>query len=105
MGDQLDILQEMGAIKANRTLGGGAAPFLLGRGKLLLEELNEVFDALDSEPKESEPTAHDETQSWDVFIAHASEDKEKFVRPLAEELSNHIRVWYDEFTLTVGDSL
>ena len=36
VGDQIDILDGMGAIKANRTLGGGAAPFLLGTGKLLL---------------------------------------------------------------------
>ena len=42
----------------------------------------------------------------DVFICHASEDKEEFVRPLAEALrSNHVEVWYDEFTLNVGDSL
>ena len=42
----------------------------------------------------------------DVFICHASEDKDDFVRPLAEALrSNHVEVWYDEFTLNVGDSL
>jgi hypothetical protein len=43
---------------------------------------------------------------WDVFISHASEDMEDFVRPLAESLSRSgLRVWYDEFTLKVGDSL
>ncbi len=43
---------------------------------------------------------------YDVFICHASEDKDDFVRPLAERLKNqHIDVWYDEFSLTVGDSL
>jgi hypothetical protein len=42
----------------------------------------------------------------DVFICHASEDKEDFVRPLAEALrSYHLDVWYDEFALTIGDSL
>ena len=42
----------------------------------------------------------------DVFICHASEDKDDFVRPLAEALrSNHVEVWYDEFMLNVGDSL
>jgi hypothetical protein len=42
----------------------------------------------------------------DVFICHASEDKEDFVRPLAELLTQqHIDVWYDEFSLSVGDSL
>jgi len=42
---------------------------------------------------------------WDVFISHASEDKERFVRNLADELGKSIRVWYDEFTLKIGDSL
>jgi hypothetical protein len=43
---------------------------------------------------------------YDLFISHASEDKEEFVRPLAETLKNMgIKVWYDEFTLKVGDSL
>jgi hypothetical protein len=42
----------------------------------------------------------------DVFICHASEDKTEFVRPLAEALrSRHVDVWYDEFSLIVGDSL
>ena len=43
---------------------------------------------------------------FDVFICHASEDKDEFVRPLAECLrNNHIEVWYDEFSLKVGDSI
>jgi hypothetical protein len=42
----------------------------------------------------------------DVFICHASDDKDAFVRPLAERLrEQHIEVWYDEFSLKVGDSL
>lgn len=43
---------------------------------------------------------------WDVFISHASEDKESFVRPLALKLQEcGLRVWYDEFSLKLGDSL
>jgi len=43
---------------------------------------------------------------YDVFICHASEDKESFVRPLAHELrDNGLNVWYDEFSLKVGDGL
>lgn len=42
----------------------------------------------------------------DVFISHASEDKDDFVRPLAERLRDaHLEVWYDEFSLRLGDSL
>lgn len=44
--------------------------------------------------------------NYDVFISHASEDKDTFVKPLVEALqSNGYKVWYDEFTLKVGDSL
>ena len=40
------------------------------------------------------------------FISHASEDKDDFVRPLAQALqARGLSVWFDEFTLTVGDSL
>ena len=44
--------------------------------------------------------------TWDAFISHATEDKESFVRPLAEALrARGKKIWFDEFTLTVGDSL
>ena len=43
---------------------------------------------------------------WDVFISHAWEDKESFARPLAKALeAKGLRVWFDEFTLRVGDKL
>lgn len=43
---------------------------------------------------------------YDVFICHASENKDDIVRPLAEALKNsHLEVWYDEFSLVIGDSL
>lgn len=43
---------------------------------------------------------------WDVFISHASEDKESFVDPLAHRLKElAVRVWYDRFTLVPGDRL
>jgi TIR domain len=44
--------------------------------------------------------------TWDVFISHASEDKQQFVKPLAMILTRGgVKVWYDEFTLRAGDSL
>lgn len=43
---------------------------------------------------------------WDVFISHASEDKDEIARPLAKALeAKGLSVWYDEFSLRVGDSL
>lgn len=42
----------------------------------------------------------------DCFIVHASEDKDAVARPLALALSQMgFRVWYDEFSLEIGDSL
>lgn len=53
-----------------------------------------------------ESTDRDSRDPYDVFISHASEDKDDLVRPLAEGLSNEgISVWYDEFELQIGDSL
>jgi hypothetical protein len=43
---------------------------------------------------------------WDYFISHASEDKVAVAQPLASYLSKAgFKVWYDEFSLEVGDSL
>ncbi len=48
----------------------------------------------------------DENKEYDVFISHASEDKEIVVRPLAIALRDKgLSVWYDEFELRIGDSL
>jgi hypothetical protein len=42
----------------------------------------------------------------DLFISRASEDKDEVARPLAEELTRRgFRVWYDEYSLRLGDSL
>ena len=45
-------------------------------------------------------------KEYDVFISHASEEKDAVARPLAEALRNNgLSVWYDEFELRIGDSL
>lgn len=44
--------------------------------------------------------------TYDLFISHASEDKSEFVRELAQTLIDRgFRVWFDEFEITLGDSL
>ena len=43
---------------------------------------------------------------WDLFISHASEDKDDVARPLADRFVElGLKVWFDQYTLTVGDSL
>ncbi|MEP7216067.1 MAG: toll/interleukin-1 receptor domain-containing protein [Anaerolineaceae bacterium] len=42
----------------------------------------------------------------DVFVSHASEDKDEVARPLARALSDAgLAVWLDEYELTLGDSV
>ncbi len=51
------------------------------------------------------PVAHTQ-EVYDFFISHAKEDKDGFVRGLAEALqARGAKVWYDEFTLKIGDGL
>jgi len=61
-----------------------------------------------SEPTKATPrTSHAKPEEdWDVFISHASEDKDAIATPLAEALrAKGLRVWYDDFSLKLGDSL
>lgn len=52
------------------------------------------------------PSTSEDREAYDVFISHASEDKDMIVRSLAEALKEKkLEVWYDEFTLRIGDSL
>lgn len=47
-----------------------------------------------------------EEKEYDVFICHASEDKDDIARPLAEALQAlGLIVWFDEFTMRIGSSL
>jgi TIR domain len=46
-----------------------------------------------------------ESKKWDVFISHASEDKQ-FTDQLYAALTRHgVSVWYDKSVLVIGDSL
>lgn len=45
-------------------------------------------------------------QKADFFISHDSRDKNDVARPLYEELTKKgFKVWYDEYSLNIGDSL
>lgn len=47
-----------------------------------------------------------QSEAYDVFISHAWEDKDDFVRELAKKAREAgLRVWYDEENLKWGDSL
>jgi hypothetical protein len=51
-------------------------------------------------------TVATESERRDVFISHASEDKDTVAQPLAEELmARGLTVWFDQYELVLGDSL
>ena len=58
------------------------------------------------QPVQQEPNSGEPMDYYDVFVSHATEDKEEVARPLANALMEAgLRVWYDEFELKIGDSL
>ena len=75
---------------------------LLSQGAGLLLDTAHPPKSSDALAVATAPGSHE----YDAFICHASEDKAGFARPLAEKLrGDGFRVWYDEFELSVGDSL
>jgi hypothetical protein len=61
---------------------------------------------LTSSVKTGQGQPSSDAYQYDVFICHASEDKEDVAEPLAKTLlSKNVRVWYDAFSLELGDSL
>lgn len=75
----------------------------LNHQRAITQELRAQYTFRENEPHRV-MTARE--VSYDVFISHASEDKEDFVKPLVKALQQAgYKVWYDEFTLKVGDSL
>ena len=73
----------------------------------MLPEIREApLASIPSLVREQPPQVESGAEAYDVFISHASEDKETIVRSLVNELLNQsLKVWYDEFTLRIGDSL
>jgi len=65
-----------------------------------------VRPVVTDEPEDFADDSAVTTGEYDVFISHATEDKDAIVRPLANALVGEgLRVWYDEFELRIGDRL
>ena len=88
---------------------------LCGSTRASVRVLTGALPAIREAPLSSVPSlVHDHSgpvpeaggERYDVFISHASEDKDSVVRDLANALTAEgLRVWFDEFTLRIGDSL
>lgn len=89
----IDLGGYAGKVKHSVNMLPGALPTV--RQRLPLAQETNLFVA-----------DREEGKQYDVFISHASEDKEEVVRPLAIALqAKGVRVWYDEFEMKIGDSL
>lgn len=66
----------------------------------------ELERRLGAETGSIESTDNQALETPRVYLAHASEDKDSFARPLACHLiENGIDVWFDEWEIRAGDSL
>jgi len=103
INDAVSILGQQRYVELGETYG--VAPFdfnvvtLNARGRL-------EFERRKSQEGPKPEYVKEKHREWDIFISHASEDKNEIVRPLANALKKvGFRVWYDEIIITLGDSL
>jgi hypothetical protein len=84
-------------------MGGGDSSWLEVAARIRANARLNAEPARPSTPSTKSPKR---TSTYDVFISHASEDKEAIARPLYEALkARGLSVWFDEAELTLGDSL
>ena len=73
------------------------------------QRINELTDQIQAQSvaaSQNHMYAETGSEEFDVFISHASEDKESFVDGLYQELdSRGVKVWYDAMSIKWGDSL
>lgn len=71
----------------------------------IIVELSEQINANLPNPTQIDPHNDDDVE-YDVFVSHASEDKEIFVNDLVATLNKYgYKVWYDTHQLTWGSSI
>lgn len=96
----VDMQGLRGSVRSSARILPGALP------ELREVPLASVPSLIQRNPPPGTDSSDDPAREYDVFISHASEDKDSVVRPLAYALSNGgLKVWYDEFELKLGDSL
>lgn len=84
--------------------------FQENKNKLIQKEyeqkIKEMQKIINSTIQNNITNYQDDCEQYDVFISHASEDKEDFVDEFVNELRNvGFKVWYDTSELRWGDSM
>ena len=96
----IDLGGYTGTVRHSMRILPGAMPALRER------PLSSVPTLVQGRSDEAPDFVAADVREYDVFISHASEDKDEVVRPLAVALKNAgLKVWYDEFELKIGHSL
>jgi hypothetical protein len=75
---------------------------------LIVSRLDRILETMPVPPVEKANSTPGQAMraTRDVFVSHASEDKDEIARPLVEALrAKGITVWFDEYELNLGDSL
>jgi hypothetical protein len=97
----VDLGGYSGTVKSSVQVLPGSLPEIKNRPLASVPSLR-----LDREYQDGTYIENETLREYDVFISHASEDKEAVARPLAQKLAElGLKVWYDEFELKIGDSL
>lgn len=79
---------------------------LKGFSHILDDILNTAESNQDTSQNVKQRNTEEHKNEYDIFISHASEDKDDFVRSLRQELADlGLDVWYDEDQLGMGDDL
>ena len=93
-------IAEVGAILQKQDLSGAIRTYFEGLWTVVAPKPSTLVAS-------SKPTQGSEpSPTHDVFISHASEDKDTIARPLYGALvAKGVVVWFDEATLELGDSL
>lgn len=104
---KIELQQQIGALIEQRKRERSAHGQIIASLKIPVKQ--------EPEPQAAKPTPkrsafrrerRQPRDEWDVFISHAREDKDAIATPLAEALrSRGLSVWYDDFSLLLGDSL
>lgn len=92
-------------LKINQELSNEVVAVKQLNQELIAQVERERQEKLEAIQKKAEILASLDSE-FDVFISHASEDKEEFVEPLSKILVEHnIRIFYDKESIDWGDSI
>ena len=105
--EPLEYVLPDGRVVQNRAaIEQSLAARLLGDSNNLLQDIDRLQGELNRLRSQLRNQVQASLSTHSVFISHATEDKQEVARPLAEMLvSMSIKVWYDEYSLKLGDNL